>query len=309
MPDDQEIASKKNRALSAEDYIILTVIIIGLLGPIVMFGTWQAYGIYFPPTLIAVFLGIAVAALLYRFLGGVHDATFAVGALKVTGSAAVLAGVAWWSNGELQEQMEVYDTQKQMKVCDTQKKRIESRCEGQLKDSDDRLVAVAAERSELAEEVKQYKKNTDLVDRIEKLEPDRDVSAQIRQIALSKKGPWSPVSSTRSLRVSVAGYLKTGQIASCPEYFDKTLEIVSEYQYAGEYMRGSSAIIVTVNRYISRAPDCDSKRDFQLQLNCQDAESIFTSTVLECSDDGVPKWKVTDRKLPVSAVLVVDHGP
>lgn len=306
MAENKQIGVPHNTSLCAEDYIILTVIVICLLGPIIMFGAWQVYNIYFPPALSAVFLGIAVAALLYRFLGGIHEATFAVGALKITGSAAVLAGIAWWSNGELQKQMEVYNSHKN----NVGKFETELEKNTQLRSRIIKLQSehksLELERDTLSKEVNKLKQGIDLIKVISELEPDQEVSGRIRDIALSRKGPWCPVSSTKTLRVSVAGYLKSGEVASCPEYYGKELEITSEYQYAGEYIRASSTVTIIANKYISRALDCSDKRDFQLQLNCTDAERIFTNKILGCSYDGAPKWKVEDRKLPISAVLVVN---
>jgi len=92
--------------LTAEDIVIIIAIVLTLLlAPFLTFLWFLETPILIPPPVIAIFLGIAVSALLYRFLGGVHDASFTVGALKVTGTAAILIGVAWWSNGELKNSL------------------------------------------------------------------------------------------------------------------------------------------------------------------------------------------------------------
>ncbi|WP_299496724.1 hypothetical protein [uncultured Shewanella sp.] len=93
---------KRPHTLSAEDIVVIIAIVITLLLAPVLTMLWSLENpILVPPPIIAIFLGIAVASLLYRFLGGVYNASFTIGALKVTGSAAILIFVAWWANEEL----------------------------------------------------------------------------------------------------------------------------------------------------------------------------------------------------------------
>ncbi|WP_298772936.1 hypothetical protein [uncultured Shewanella sp.] len=93
---------KPRQALSAEDIVVIIAIVMTLLLAPVLTMLWYLKSpILVPPPIIAIFLGIAVASILYRFLGGVHNASFTIGALKVTGSAAILIFVAWWANEEL----------------------------------------------------------------------------------------------------------------------------------------------------------------------------------------------------------------
>lgn len=93
-----------NNQLTSEDKVIIVTIVITLiLSPLLTVLWFIDNPILIPPPIISIFLGIAVSALLYRFLGGVHDASFTIGALKVTGTAAILIFVSWWSNEELKE--------------------------------------------------------------------------------------------------------------------------------------------------------------------------------------------------------------
>jgi len=97
-------SANSNRSLNAEDLVIVIAIVITLLLSPLLAALWfLEKPILIPPPIISIFLGIAVSALLYRFLGGVHNASFTVGALKVTGTAAILIGVAYWSNGQLEK--------------------------------------------------------------------------------------------------------------------------------------------------------------------------------------------------------------
>lgn len=90
--------------LTAEDKVIVVSIVITLLlSPVLAILWFLDEPIIVPPPIISIFLGIAVSSLLYRFLGGVQNATLTVGAFKVAGAAAVLIFVAMWSNEQLKE--------------------------------------------------------------------------------------------------------------------------------------------------------------------------------------------------------------
>ena len=59
-----------------------------------------------PAVIIAVVMACAVATLVYAVLGGISEAGFNFGPIKVTGSAAVLFGGAWLINAALEPQLE-----------------------------------------------------------------------------------------------------------------------------------------------------------------------------------------------------------
>lgn len=102
IPSNRSVSNRRKQALSAEDIVIIIAIVITLLlAPALTVLWYLKEPILVPPPIIAIFLGIAVSSILYRFLGGIHNASFTFGALKVTGSAAILIFVAWWSNEEL----------------------------------------------------------------------------------------------------------------------------------------------------------------------------------------------------------------
>lgn len=59
-----------------------------------------------PPIVISFLLATGIAALTYKFLGGIEGASFKVGALKLTGSLAALVGIAMIINSQLVHQIE-----------------------------------------------------------------------------------------------------------------------------------------------------------------------------------------------------------
>lgn len=301
--------SRNKSSLCAEDYIILTVIVICLVGPILMLGIWQIYSIYFPPALIAIFLGISVASLLYRFLGGVHDATFAIGALKVTGSAAVLVGIAWWTNSQLNQQIEVYNTQKNnFSELSTLRKTLKSK-EEKIGNLEKQIVQLNEEKesqlknnNELTMQIEGLKSGNTISSFIENLGPEEKLSKELRSIQFDKKGPWSPFSKSIPMKVSVVDYLEKGEVASCREYINKKLEIVSEYTNHGQVIRSRLPVTLEVNKYISRADDCSKNLKYQLHISCPDALEIFTKKILECGENNIVKWIVPAQFLPINAI-------
>ncbi len=89
------------KALATEDIVIIAVIALGFLGSALFF----MFNLTIPPIVVAILLGAAVSALVYRFLGGIgSNTTFAIGALKLSGTMAALIGCAYFINGELETQ-------------------------------------------------------------------------------------------------------------------------------------------------------------------------------------------------------------
>jgi hypothetical protein len=89
------------KALATEDIVIIAVIALGFLGSALFF----IFNLTIPPIVVAILLGAAVSALVYRFLGGIgSDTTFAIGALKLSGTMAALIGCAYFINTELETQ-------------------------------------------------------------------------------------------------------------------------------------------------------------------------------------------------------------
>ena len=59
-----------------------------------------------PPIVVSFLLATGLAALTYRYLGGIQGASFTVGTLKLGGALAALVGIAWFINGQLLPQVQ-----------------------------------------------------------------------------------------------------------------------------------------------------------------------------------------------------------
>lgn len=92
---------KKLKSRLIENIVIIFVIALGLIGSIIIY----ACRLPIPAIVVGILLGTAIAALVYRFLGGIPpETTFKVGALKVTGTMAALIGSALLFNNILEKQ-------------------------------------------------------------------------------------------------------------------------------------------------------------------------------------------------------------
>lgn len=87
--------------LKPEDWVVITLVLIGLLG-----GLGAAH-MKIQPVLVAVLIALGIAAAIFRFLGGVEGASLTTGTLRLGGSAAVFLVIAWFVNENLVVQTEI----------------------------------------------------------------------------------------------------------------------------------------------------------------------------------------------------------
>jgi hypothetical protein len=98
---DSESSSKPRFHLSLQDGVILGLLLLGFIGT--LFFLFVRCSL--PPIVTAVLLAAAIAALVYRFLGGIASTTsFAFGLFKISGTLAALIGCAYFINQTLEQQ-------------------------------------------------------------------------------------------------------------------------------------------------------------------------------------------------------------
>jgi hypothetical protein len=86
--------------LSADDIVVVVFASIGLGGGVVLALYTNA-----PPIITSFLFSTGITALIYRFLGGIQGTSYAVGALKLGGTAACLVGIALLMNPYLESQL------------------------------------------------------------------------------------------------------------------------------------------------------------------------------------------------------------
>jgi len=98
---DSESSSKPRFHLSLQDGVILGLLLLGFIGTLFFY----LFDVPLPPIVTAVLLAAAIAALVYRFLGGIAPTTsFAFGLFKISGTLAALIGCAYFINQALEQQ-------------------------------------------------------------------------------------------------------------------------------------------------------------------------------------------------------------
>lgn len=83
-----------------EKIVIILALIIGFLG-----GTILVFVNKTPAIIISILLATGIATLVYHFLGGIENAQFNTGAIKLGGSMAALLASAWLINPQLEKQL------------------------------------------------------------------------------------------------------------------------------------------------------------------------------------------------------------
>ena len=83
-------------------FVFIAVVILGCLALAVVLAVFVEA---VPALVVSVLLACSVATLLYGILGGVSEAGFNFGPIKMTGSAAVLLGCVWMFNSPLERQL------------------------------------------------------------------------------------------------------------------------------------------------------------------------------------------------------------
>lgn len=92
--------SGPTRAWSADDMVVVAFALLGFGG-----GVLLPLKFNIPPITTSFLLATGIAALAYRFLGGMQGASMAVGTLKLGGALAALVGIAMFINSTLVSQV------------------------------------------------------------------------------------------------------------------------------------------------------------------------------------------------------------
>lgn len=95
------VQEQKSRS-TFEDKVILITIAASLLVALLLFLFSNEPG---TGTVVATFLGLGLAAMVYRFLGGVGETSFQIKAWKIAGTGAFLIGTIWFIDSRLQTEI------------------------------------------------------------------------------------------------------------------------------------------------------------------------------------------------------------
>jgi hypothetical protein len=261
---------------------------------------------YSPPIVVAFFLALSASALTYRFLGGSDGATFKLGPLQLTGTAAVFIGTLWFVNAQLATQMDVDNSPAKYQ----QARVVLSNLKAKVEELEADANSAKAKINVLTRENERLRSSADLgsINAIAGLGPDDDFAQKLIAMAKRHEGPWRSVSKERKVTVSVAGYLTGARAAACEDlqFRGQKVQIVSLLLQDGENIRSESPVSPESWERIS-AEFCGTGRQFDVQVSCAIASKLFTNRVLACRSDGEPAWKDGFRNLiPASAAVVYE---
>lgn len=261
-----------------DDVVLWLVLIFCFITPVVLASLWAFSGRFYPPMLLAVLLGIGVAALTYRYLGGTSGSEFSVGVLKVAGSAALLLGTTYITNQGFSSQMDADNSaNKLMQV---------------RKDRDRAIHDINSLQKKLDSATEQLEKtaNQSVEESIfyaEKLSPTSVLGSKLVEMSRKRQGPFSAVQKFLTINVTATDATKDeGSFNAC-----------SDLALAGEDVRltvevGDEAVPVLAKQSgIIESIICNrSGRRFDLQVSCKAGLKLFPEQILGCGEKGQVKW-------------------
>lgn len=129
------------RTWSTDDTVVAAFALLGFGGAVFL---PLAYNV--PPIVTSFLLATGLAALTYRYLGGIGGASFAIGALKLTGTLGAMVGIALLINNQLVYQTTVQVWELHGKVLNQNKDAIDP-----LNDADFSVFPVNAHAGKLGD--------------------------------------------------------------------------------------------------------------------------------------------------------------
>jgi hypothetical protein len=304
------------RVSKYDDVVIIVVMAITLVTPIILVVWWTVEDRLFPPMLISILLGIAIATLTYRYLGGTEKSEFKVGALKLAGSAAMLLGTATLTNYGLSKQMTlelrpklISELQAQINQLSKQQSSLQNTLKTERNAHAEQLLQMKAEKRDIAGKLDAKASEIDgrIAATVAALTPDSDAGKSILELYRKREGPFS----------------------SKKRYFDSIIRVVdkprdadafyacSDLRLAGEKIQltrlvdGSSDSVAISAKQQGVISDlfCNPKageRAYSIQISCEGGKSLFPDHISGCGQDGGALWVSDKRNFDVRIEVLSD---
>lgn len=293
--------ARLNRAISFDDIVIVSAVVLSLLIALFFAYSVSERGIEYPPTLISLFLGVCLCALIYRFLGGTEENAFAVGALKLGGSAAVLAGLTFVVGDRLREEMLILEEDKayrdRIKFLDNALK--ERSADGQT--SDGKVLALQNEIQRLKESPVALE-----IEALKKRPPDDDLVREIKRLVQSGAPPFQPVLREIEVRIAVVSFPKNGrQFTICGDTRAQLFENVDDASNGARVSRVAGEDGQPTSDQLEYGGAIDSnfckknERNYDVQIGCETALELFPDKIRSCAETSqIRSEKITIGALP-----------
>lgn len=269
-----------------EDLVITIAVAVGLIVALALTIASVAWKLEFPPTITSTFLAIALAALTYRFLGGVGGAEFSVGLLKLGGSAAFVVGLIWFVGDRLRVEQKLYSN------SSTYRQQINS-LTGQLQQAQDNALAQQAQINGLQQKVRNAPGSQGMytIEQIKKLPPTDQFAKDLKQLVEGQEGPFRPTVNDIVVRIAVIRTDSDAPVFSiCEDTLDKLnegIEVPSTQalisRSSGDNGQQQSITARRAGRIgadVCQAPD----RAFDVQINCPIAMKLFSDVLTSCAE-------------------------
>jgi hypothetical protein len=269
-----------------EDVVLSIAIALGLLIGLYLSYALVVQGEHYPPTLIAVFLAIGVAALIYRFMGGLAGATFQAGLMKLGGSAAFFAAMIWFVGDRLKDEVNLYA--KAQPYLD----RIKD-----LEGERDQAQANYASEHKRFEDLRKTKTEGGgncpaaqcTIANVKKLQPNDPFVVGVRRLVVGQVFPFVPTLREVAVHITVvAGLGSDPAFNICRKKLEELNKGVdapkTEVQFSRSLEDGSKAS-VTAERSGTIGDDVclRGNRDFDVQINCPVALKLFADRLSSCA--------------------------
>lgn len=266
---------------SRDDVVLWIVISFCILAPVVMSSLWAYCDKYYPPMLLAVLLGIAVAALTYRYLGGTEGSAFSVGVLKVAGSAALLLGTTYLTHQGFSKEILPGLPPNQLAIVERERDECREREKKKVDELDQcRLEIEKAER----------RSKDILIGEIEKLSPSSDLGQKLADMAARGKGPFPAVIKNLKAKVTVIKRDK-GKFSVCPSLGFAASDLLRLSRTYDKSEEGILQVAGLPTGLIATAKCGESPRSFDIQIGCNDGLILFPEHIVSCGKEGEVGWK------------------
>ena len=270
----------------SEDLVITIAVAAGLVIALALTVAAVVWHVSFPPTIISTFLALALAALTYRFLGGVGGAEFSVGLLKLGGSAAFIVGLIWFVGDRLRDEQNLYSSsaayRNQIDIL-----------HGQLDVARESAVSQEHQISDLQRKIgaEPSARGVYTIQEIKKLPPGHPFIKDLKQLVAGQEGPFRQTVRDIVVRVAVIG---TANDAPSFNICESTLMKLNEgvevpgkrallSRSTGE--NGEPETIVAERSGRIGADICEApNRQFDIQINCPVALKLFPDVLATCAE-------------------------
>lgn len=268
-----------------EDIVLSIAVALGLLIALYLSYALAVRGDQYPPTLIAAFLAIGTAALIYRFMGGLGGTEFTAGLLRLGGSAAFFAGMIWFVGDRLRDEVGLYAS------AEPFRQEISN-----LKAQRDHAQAVSRGQNEELRRLRSAVRTGNCPDagctiaEVRRMQPNDPFVQNIRRLVEGQEPPFSPILRELPVRVSViaspAGNPAFNICSNTLSKLNEGVEVPNPSARLTRTQEDGSTASVTARRAGKVGEDVcsNAQRDFDIQINCAAALALFPDKISNCAE-------------------------